>query len=150
MADTADILLLNGPNLNLLGLREPDYYGNATLEQITAKLRKTSEKNNITLTHYQHNSEGELIDRIHQAIDLKVKYIIINPAGFSHTSIALRDALLSVNIPFIEVHLSNIHKRESFRQYSYFSDIAIGVISGFGSLGYEMALTAVIKNIKKG
>ncbi len=144
----ADILLLNGPNLNLLGLREPDYYGSTTLEKIVAKLVQISKENNTSLTHYQHNSEGELIDRIHQAIGLNVKYIIINPAGFSHTSIALRDALLSVDIPFIEIHISNIYKRESFRQHSYFSDIAMGVISGFGAFGYEMALDAVINNMR--
>ncbi|WP_133408012.1 type II 3-dehydroquinate dehydratase [Parashewanella tropica] len=133
------VLLVNGPNLNLLGRREPEVYGSETLEQTVQSLQKQAAQLSITLDHIQSNAEHELIDAIHQT---KAELIIINPAAFTHTSVALRDALLGVNIPFIEIHLSNIHSREPFRQHSYFSDKAIGVICGFGSQGYTMALHA--------
>lgn len=139
----ANILILNGPNLNLLGLREPDIYGSASLEDIHTHLRATAVELGHVLQTFQSNAEHMLIDRIHQAQG-QVDFIIINPAAFTHTSIALRDALVAVKIPFIEIHLSNIHARESFRHHSYFSDIAVGVISGLGSLGYELALQAAI------
>ena len=134
-------LVLNGPNLNMLGKREPAIYGSQTLVQIIDKLSLKAEKVDSELEHLQSNAEVELIDKIHQSVD-RIDFIIINPAAFTHTSVALRDALLSVNIPFIEVHLSNVHNREAFRQQSYFSDIAIGVICGLGSKGYDYALDA--------
>lgn len=134
------ILLINGPNLNLLGIREPKQYGNKKLSNIIVDLNKTANSLNIKLDHFQSNSEYKLINCIHYSYDNKTNFIIINPAAFTHTSIALRDALLAVNISFIEVHLSNIFKREKFRHYSYFSDIAIGVICGFGVRGYHMSL----------
>ncbi len=136
------ILVLNGPNLNLLGTREPESYGSTTLAQINERMLALSTELGDDLTFFQSNHEGELIDTIHDALDNKIDFIIINPAAFTHTSIALRDALLAVKIPFIEVHLSNIYQRESFRHHSYFSDIADGVICGFGAHGYEMALIA--------
>ena len=135
------ILLLNGPNLNMLGKREPEKYGHATLNDIVEGLSKQAEGMRIELEHLQSNSEAVLIDRIHAAMG-NVDGIIINPAAFTHTSVALRDALLSVSIPFIEVHLSNVHAREAFRHHSYFSDIAAGVIVGFGARGYSLALDA--------
>ena len=137
-----NILLLNGPNLNMLGKREPEKYGPATLEQIVTALSAQAQAMNVTLEHLQSNSEAELINKIHQSMG-EVDAIIFNPAAFTHTSVALRDALLSVSIPFIEVHLSNVHSRESFRHKSYFSDIAAGIIVGFGAKGYELALNAV-------
>ncbi len=136
------ILVLNGPNLNLLGIREPDAYGDNTLAQINERMLALSTEFGDDLTFFQSNHEGELIDAIHDALDNKIDFIIFNPAAFTHTSIALRDAILAVNIPFIEVHLSNIYQRENFRHKSYFSDIAKGVICGFGAHGYEMALIA--------
>ncbi|NVK55993.1 MAG: type II 3-dehydroquinate dehydratase [Alteromonadaceae bacterium] len=135
------ILLLNGPNLNMLGKREPDKYGLTTLDDIVNGLASKAAARQWSLVHLQSNSEAELIDRIHAAMG-QIDIIIINPAAFTHTSVALRDALLSVSIPFIEVHLSNVHARESFRHHSYFSDIAAGVIVGFGAKGYELALDA--------
>lgn len=138
----AKILVINGPNLNLLGLREPRYYGSTTLETIQSSLFNLAKELNHQVIHFQSNAEFELLNIIHQAIQEKVDFIIINPAAFTHTSIALRDALLAIQIPFIEVHLSNIHARESFRHHSYFSDIAVGVISGLGGRGYELALLA--------
>jgi 3-dehydroquinate dehydratase-2 len=135
------ILLLNGPNLNMLGKREPEKYGHATLIDIVEGLSKQAKGMGIELEHLQSNSEAVLIDRIHAAMG-NVDGIIINPAAFTHTSVALRDALLSVSIPFIEVHLSNVHAREAFRHHSYFSDIAAGVIVGFGAKGYSLALDA--------
>ena len=137
------ILLLNGPNLNMLGKREPDKYGHATLDDIVSGLTKQAESMQIALEHLQSNSEAALIDRIHEAMG-NVDGIIINPAAFTHTSVALRDALLSVSIPVIEVHLSNVHAREAFRHHSYFSDIAAGVIVGFGAKGYSLALDAAV------
>lgn len=143
----AKILVLNGPNLNLLGSREPDHYGKTTLKDINQRLAKAAKAAGHELTSYQSNAEHELVDRIHQAATDKIAFIIINPAAFTHTSVALRDALAGVAIPFIEVHLSNIHAREDFRQQSYFSDIAVGVISGLGAQGYDLALDAAITRL---
>ena len=137
------ILVLHGPNLNLLGLRELSIYGQITLNQLNEQLENEAKKLNFQLAVRQSNSEGELINTIHQALDHQVDDIIINPAAYTHTSIALRDALLAVQIPFIEVHISNVYARESFRHHSYFSDIATGVISGLGSNGYLLALQAI-------
>lgn len=144
----ANILVLNGPNLNLLGSREPDHYGKATLDDINSALSNAASTAGHTLNHFQSNAEHELVDRVHQATAEQVEFIIINPAAFTHTSVALRDALAGVAIPFIEVHLSNVHAREEFRQLSYFSDIAIGVISGLGAQGYQLALDAAIARLK--
>lgn len=138
----AHILLLNGPNLNLLGLREPGLYGHVTLEQIHERLTQLAAESGHRLTAFQSNSEAELIARIHQAPNGHVAFIVFNPAGFTHTSVALRDALLAVHIPFVEVHLTNVHAREPFRHHSYFSDIALGTITGLGAFGYELALRA--------
>lgn len=138
-----NILLLNGPNLNMLGQREPDKYGTQNLQDIVDDLQAQAASSNVNLTHFQSNAEFELIDRVHAAMGT-VDAIIINPAAFTHTSVALRDALLSVNVPFIEVHLSNVHAREPFRHHSYFSDVAAGVIVGLGAMGYSLALTAAI------
>lgn len=145
----SDILLINGPNLNLLGSRETNHYGTQTLDSIILELEELSKQANISFNHCQDNSESELIEVIHKAYENKTKYIIINPASFTHTSIALRDALLAVDIPFCEVHLSNVHKREDFRKKSYFSDIALGVISGLGAQSYIFAMKAAIEYIKK-
>ena len=138
----AHILLLNGPNLNLLGLREPGIYGQVTLDQVHERLTQQAAELGHRLTAFQSNSEAELIARIHQAPASHVGFILFNPAGFTHTSVALRDALLAVKVPFIEVHLSNVHAREAFRHHSYFSDIAVGTITGLGAVGYELALRA--------
>jgi 3-dehydroquinate dehydratase-2 len=143
----AHLLLLNGPNLNLLGLREPALYGSVTLAQIQERMTQLAAEAGHRLSAYQSNSESELIERIHQAPAGHVALIILNPAGFTHTSVALRDALLAVKIPFIEVHLSNIHAREPFRRQSYFSDVAVGTITGFGAVGYELALRAAIQRL---
>lgn len=143
----ATILTLHGPNLNLLGTREPDVYGSETLEDINQRITEICIKHGHHFQNLQSNAEYELIDRIHDAKKEGVNFIIINPAAFTHTSIGLRDALLAVNIPFIEVHLSNVYSREKFRQTSYFSDIAQGVICGLGSLGYELAITAALKQL---
>lgn len=143
----ATILVLHGPNLNMLGIREPGVYGAATLEAINQRLQVQAIAAGHRLLTLQSNAEYQLIDRIHEAHGEGVDLIIINPAAFTHTSVALRDALLAVAIPFVEVHLSNVHAREPFRQHSYFSDKAVGVICGFGSLGYEMALTAGIERL---
>ncbi len=132
----ATFLVLNGPNLNLLGTREPDHYGQVTLESINETLGRMVKEAGGQLLTFQSNSEHELIDHIHAAPHEAVDFIIFNPAGFTHTSIALRDALLGVQIPFIEVHLSNVYAREEFRRKSYFSDVAVGVISGLGPIGY--------------
>ncbi|RNE67597.1 type II 3-dehydroquinate dehydratase [Vibrio cholerae] len=147
MTAKSRILVLNGPNLNLLGLREPTHYGSQTLEQIVSTLRDQAQKADIELEHLQSNREYELIEAIHQAFG-KVDFIIINPAAFTHTSVALRDALLGVAIPFIEVHLSNVHAREPFRHHSYLSDKAQGVICGLGAQGYEFALSAAIRALQ--
>lgn len=145
----AKILVLNGPNLNLLGTREPDLYGSETLNDIEAKLKKLAGAQKHTLSHFQSNSESDLIDQVHQAAQDQVEFILINPAAFTHTSIAIRDALLGTQLPFIEIHLSNVHQREDFRQHSYFSDIAIGTIVGLGAQGYELALQAAFKHLDK-
>ena len=139
-----NILIIHGPNLNLLGAREPKIYGAVTLTEINRNLAELAEKEGISLNCFQSNAEGELIDRIQQASAEKIHFIIINPAAYTHTSIALRDALAATRIPFIEVHLSNIFARESFRQKSFFSDMAVGVISGLGAKGYELALNYVL------
>lgn len=141
----ANVLVLNGPNLNLLGTREPEKYGHDTLQNIEDRL--TSLASDHQIAFFQSNVEGELINRIHQAQVDKVDFILINPAAFTHTSIALRDAMLAVNIPFIEIHLSNVYARESFRHHSYLSDIAVAVISGLGAQGYELALAAALSRI---
>lgn len=134
------ILVLHGPNLNLLGTREPHIYGSETLAHIDERLKRQGEAAGATVEVYQSNHEGELVDRVQAARKEGVTSIIINPGGFTHTSVALRDALAAVAIPFVEVHLSNIHGREPFRRHSYFSDIAVGVLCGLGSQGYELAL----------
>ena len=140
------ILILHGPNLNMLGTREPEHYGTATLEKINTDLHDLASENGVQLDILQSNAEHVLVDRIQQAADVDV--IIINPAAFTHTSVALRDALASVSVPFIEVHLSNVHARESFRQQSFFSDLASGVISGLGPVGYSLAFQAAVDLIK--
>jgi 3-dehydroquinate dehydratase-2 len=141
------ILVVNGPNLNLLGTREPDHYGRDTLADIEARLVAQAATAGRTLRFVQSNAEHELIDAIHGAGRDGVAFIIINPAAFTHTSVALRDALLGVAIPFIEVHLSNVHAREPFRSHSYFSDVAVGVISGLGAQGYDLALLAALAQL---
>jgi 3-dehydroquinate dehydratase-2 len=154
MDDTArepglsSILLLNGPNLNLLGSRETDIYGQHTLADIEARLTGLAQAAGHQLQSFQSNGEQALLERIHQARTEGVAFILINPAAFTHTSVALRDGLLAAAIPFIEIHLSNVHARESFRHHSYFSDIAQGVIVGLGALGYELALQAAIAQLK--
>jgi 3-dehydroquinate dehydratase-2 len=145
----ASILVINGPNLNLLGTREPEIYGSDTLETIQAKLSGICEQAGHSISFVQSNAEHELVTELHKAQDAKTDFLIINPAAFTHTSVALRDAILGTAIPFIEVHLSNIYTREEFRKNSYFSDIAVGVISGLGAQGYELALQAAIANIEK-
>ena len=142
-----NILVMHGPNLNLLGVREPDVYGLDSLKQINEQLESQANAAGFNLTTVQSNSEAALIDAIHQAYYDKTDYLIINPAAFTHTSIALRDAILAVHIPFIEVHISNIYARESFRQHSWFSDIATGVISGLGTQGYMLALQTIINKL---
>jgi 3-dehydroquinate dehydratase-2 len=145
----ANILLLNGPNLNLLGTREPGVYGSTTLAEIEQQLRATAGQLGDTLTAAQSNSEAELVDHIQQAAG-RIDFIIFNPGAFTHTSVALRDALLAVAIPFIEIHISNVHAREEFRQHSYFSDIAVGTIIGLGPQGYELALLAAHEQARTG
>ena len=144
----ARLLLLNGPNLNLLGTREPEIYGSDTLAEIEKRLRALARAAGHELTAFQSNAEHELIARIHGAPKARIEFLIFNPGAFSHTSIALRDALLGVRLPFIEVHLSNPRAREGFRHHSYFSDIASGCIVGLGPLGYELALQAALHKIK--
>jgi len=141
----ATILVLHGPNLNLLGTREPEIYGSTTLDDINRHLTDICTVQGHHLQALQSNAEYELIDRIHDAAKEGINFILINPAAFTHTSVALRDALLGVKIPFIEVHLSNIHQREPFRAHSYFSDVAQGVICGLGAKGYELALLAALE-----
>ena len=144
----AEILVLNGPNLNLLGTREPEHYGRDTLDSINAQLMTQASAAGHGIQFFQSNAEHELITRVQAAMQQKVAFILINPAGFTHTSVALRDALAATGIPFIEVHLSNIHAREAFRQHSYFSDLARGIISGLGTQSYVLALTAAIHILK--
>jgi 3-dehydroquinate dehydratase-2 len=141
------VLILNGPNLNLLGSREPEVYGTDTLADIEARLNTQAQAANCQLSCFQSNAEHELVDRLHLAKQESVDYIVFNPGAFTHTSIALRDALLGVEIPFIEVHLSNVHAREEFRQRSFLSDVAQGVITGLGARGYEYALTWAIDSV---
>jgi 3-dehydroquinate dehydratase-2 len=149
MSKNASILVIQGPNLNLLGTREPDVYGTTTLEDIHQRLGEIAKARSIELNTFQSNHEGELIDRIQKAKQDGVEFIIINPGAFTHTSVALRDVLAGVAIPFIEVHLSNIHQREEFRKHSYLSDIAVGVICGLGAIGYELALQAATSRLQK-
>jgi 3-dehydroquinate dehydratase-2 len=143
----AIILVLHGPNLNLLGSREPEVYGSVTLQDIDSALTAMAKEAGHQLENLQSNAEHELIDRIQQASEEGVKFIIFNPGAFTHTSVALRDALLGVEIPFIEVHLSNVYSREEFRQHSWFSDIAVGTITGLGEEGYRLALQAAISRV---
>jgi 3-dehydroquinate dehydratase II len=144
MSKNTSILVIQGPNLNLLGTREPEVYGKTTMDDIHHRLAGLATTAGVSLDTYQSNHEGQLIDRVQQAKQDGIDFIIINPGAFTHTSVALRDALAGVAIPFIEVHLSNIHQREEFRKHSYLSDIATGVICGLGAIGYELALQAAI------
>jgi 3-dehydroquinate dehydratase-2 len=141
-----NVLVLHGPNLNLLGTREPDVYGRVTLDEINTKLSAQALAKDAKLAYFQSNTEGTLVDRIQQARTDGTDFIIINPAAFTHTSVAIRDALAAVSIPFVEVHLSNVFAREAFRKESYFSDIAVGVISGLGATGYELALQFALQH----
>jgi len=140
------ILVIHGPNLNLLGNREPRYYGSGTLASIDCRLQERAQQAGAKFAHYQSNVEGELVNRIQEAQREGVDFIIINPAAFTHTSIAIRDTLAAVQIPFIEVHLSNLFAREKFRHRSYFSDLAVGIISGLGARGYELALDYALQH----
>ena len=144
----AKILVLHGPNLNLLGTREPEIYGSTSLADINTRLTSLAEQQNHQIDTIQSNAEHELVDAIQAARTNGTAFIIINPAAFTHTSVALRDALASVDVPFIEVHISNVHAREDFRQHSFLSDIAVGVICGLGTQGYELALQAAITHTK--
>lgn len=143
----ATVLVMHGPNLNLLGSREPAHYGSTTLDAINRQLENMANAAGHSLECFQSNAEHGLIERLHAAADEGVAFIIINPAAYTHTSVALRDAVLAVRIPFIEVHLSNIYGREAFRRRSYFSDIAQGVVSGLGAQGYELALQAAMRHL---
>ncbi len=145
--DKPRILVLHGPNLNLLGTREPEHYGRMTLADINLSLARLADSAGVELEAFQSNHEGALIERIHVAREQGVRAIIINPAAYTHTSVALRDALAAVAIPFVEVHLSNVHAREPFRHHSYFSDLAIGVICGLGHEGYRLALEFLLNRI---
>ena len=145
---TDKILILNGPNLNLLGKREPEIYGKQTLAQIIEQAQSKAKELNVEISHMQSNSEAEIIGRIHQTMDDKTDFIIINPGALTHTSVALRDAFLSVSKPFIEIHLSNVFARETFRRQSFLSDIAVAVISGAGAQGYELALQAAVRHLR--
>lgn len=145
----ARILVLHGPNLNLLGSREPDIYGRTTLADIHAMMEARARAEGVQIESFQSNSEGGLIDRVQAAGAEGIEFIVINPGGYTHSSVALRDALAAVRIPFIEVHLSNIHAREAFRHHSYFSDIAVGTICGLGAQGYALALEAALLRIRK-
>jgi 3-dehydroquinate dehydratase-2 len=143
------ILVLHGPNLNLLGLREPEHYGSATLDSINQSLVSKAKSADIALETFQSNSEADLVTKIQSLATNKVDFIIINPAAFTHTSVAMRDALSAVKVPFIEVHLSNVFAREAFRHHSYFTDIAVGIISGLGAHGYSLALDYAIQHIDR-
>ena len=142
------LLLLNGPNLNLLGTREPQIYGSLTLVDIVADLQTKAKALSVQIDHFQSNHEGELIDRIHQSREDGTEGLIINPGGLTHTSVSLRDAISSVGLPCVEVHLSNIHAREEFRHKSYIAGIALGQLCGFGAKGYELALLALVDNLR--
>ena len=150
MTTSKNILLINGPNLNLLGSREPEQYGTETLQGIESRLAELAKKAGVRLSACQSNSEAELVELIQKAGRDKVDFIIINPAAYTHTSVAMRDALAAVGIPFIEVHLSNVFAREAFRHRSYFTDIAVGIISGLGAKGYELALEFALQYSKRG
>ena len=141
------ILVIHGPNLNLLGTREPEHYGHATLDSINTSLSAIAKTAGVALESYQSNAEADIVAKIHTLATEKVDFIIINPAAFTHTSVSIRDAISAVNIPFVEVHLSNVFARESFRHHSYFSDIAVGVISGLGAEGYAAALRFAINQL---
>lgn len=143
----ANLLILHGPNLNLLGTREPEHYGHESLAEIDKRLHKLAQSAGHSIRCIQSNAEHELVDAIQMAMQDHIEFIIINPAAFTHTSVALRDALVATRIPFIEVHLSNIHAREPFRDHSYLSDLAIGVITGLGPKGYELALEAALERL---
>lgn len=143
------ILVIHGPNLNLLGERETRHYGHDTLEAIDERLKAMGRQSGFAVESFQNNAEAPLIERIHAAKSDETAYIIINPAAYTHTSVALRDALAAVGIPFIEVHLSNVHAREQFRRHSYFSDLAAGVITGLGAVGYELALQAAMRSLER-
>jgi 3-dehydroquinate dehydratase-2 len=145
----ARVLLLNGPNLNLLGTREPGIYGAETLESIEKRAAEVAREAGHELSAFQSNAEHELVEHIHRAPAANIAFLIFNPAAFTHTSVALRDAISAVRLPFIEVHLSNIHSREPFRRHSYFSDIAVGVIAGFGAFGYELAVRAAARHLEQ-
>ncbi len=146
---TFAILVIHGPNLNLLGTREPAHYGKSSLEDINQNLQALAKEHSIMLETFQSNSEADIVNKIQSLVANKVDYILINPAAFTHTSVAIRDAISAVNIPFVEVHLSNVHAREQFRHHSYFSDIATGVICGLGMEGYLAALRFAIQQIKQ-
>ena len=148
MSQTHRILLLNGPNLNMLGAREPKHYGSISLESIEGKIQTLATQHNVKVECFQANSEEKLINKIHESFQ-QVDFILINPAAYTHTSVALRDTLLAVSIPFVEIHLSNVHKREPFRHHSYFSDVAEGVICGLGAKGYEFAFLFAIDYLAK-
>ncbi|NYA25922.1 type II 3-dehydroquinate dehydratase [Haemophilus haemolyticus] len=148
MSQTHRILLLNGPNLNMLGAREPKHYGCISLTSIEEKIQTLATQHNVKVECFQANSEEKLINKIHESFQ-QVDFILINPAAYTHTSVALRDALLAVSIPFVEIHLSNVHKREPFRHHSYFSDVAEGVICGLGAKGYEFAFLFAIDYLAK-
>ena len=150
MAGSKHILVINGPNLNLLGSRETAHYGRDTLKAINARLAQRARKAKVRLVTYQSNSEAALVERIQRGGREGVDFIIINPAAYTHTSVALRDALAAVGVPFLEVHLSNVFARESFRRESYFTDIAVGIIGGLGAKGYELALEFALQYPKKG
>lgn len=143
------VLILNGPNLDRLGTREPDHYGSESLQVITERLQTIADQSGVGMDHFQTNAEHRLIERIHAAAEDGTSFIVINPAAWTHTSVALRDALAASAIPFIEIHLSNIHQREPFRRHSYFSDLAVGVVCGLGAQGYELALSAAIRYLEQ-
>jgi len=145
----SEILIINGPNINILGKRENDIYGNVTYESLVAKINDFSSKKNLKARFFQSNAEHEIVNKIQSSIDQNFDFIILNPAAFTHSSIAMRDALIAVKIPFIEVHLSNIYAREDFRKKSYFSDIATGVIAGFGFRGYFLAVDYISDHLKE-
>ncbi len=144
-----DVLVINGPNLNTLGSREPEIYGATTLADIEAGLRAQAEAGGLTLDTYQSNHEGAIVDRLHAARTDGTRFVIINPGAFTHTSVAIRDAFAAVAIPFCEVHISNVHAREEFRRHSYLSDLAVGVLTGFGAFGYTMAMSYAIGRLKE-
>lgn len=144
-----DVLVINGPNLNTLGTREPEIYGSTTLADIEAGLRAQAEGAGLSVDTFQTNHEGAIVDRLHAARTDGTRFVIINPGAFTHTSVAIRDAFAAVQVPFCEVHISNVHAREEFRRHSYLSDLAVGVLAGFGAFGYTMAMSYVIDRLKE-